>query len=184
MSEEYYEEHIQDFISTIFFEGDYLEERTASGEEEVGIRLQHKLDRTITKEQAETLYDLVLRGFDYYELQGIDTEKVLKKRKRLIMSKDQNTAQEEYNDLEQEFGGMRFHQYCILFKGEEGTGIFGEFETPKEAAEYYKHFLSHAIDEKDVTIELLTMVCRLNDDGDAYQVDEGFMTHKNEGEAS
>jgi hypothetical protein len=100
------------------------------------------------------------------------------------VSKDQDIAQEEYNDLEQEFGGERFHQYCILVRGEEGTGIFGEFETPKEAAEYYKHFLSHAIDEKDVTIELLTMVCRLNDDGDSYQVDEGFMTHKNEGESS
>jgi len=81
-SEEYYEEHIQDFISTIFFEGDYLEERTASGKEEVGIRLRYKLDRTITKEQAETLYDLVLRGFDFYEALGVDTKKVLKGNKR------------------------------------------------------------------------------------------------------
>ena len=35
----YYDEHIQDFISTIFFEGDYLSHQTDSGKEEMGIRL-------------------------------------------------------------------------------------------------------------------------------------------------
>lgn len=74
----HYEEHIQDFINTIFFEGDYLSELTASGKEEVGKRLQFDIDKTSTKEQVETLYDLVLRGFDFYEHLGVDTEKLLK----------------------------------------------------------------------------------------------------------
>ena len=78
MSEKYYEEHIQDFISTIFFEGDYLSELTASGKEETGKRLQFDIDETLTKEQVETLYDLVLRGFDFYEHFGVDTKKLLK----------------------------------------------------------------------------------------------------------
>ncbi len=78
MSEKYYEEHIQDFISTIFFEGDYLSELTASGKEEMGKRLQFDIDKTLTKEQVETLYDLVLRGFDFYEHLGVDTKKLLK----------------------------------------------------------------------------------------------------------
>ena len=47
----YYDEHIQDFIRTIFFEGDYLSHQTASGKEEVGIRLQHGIPTDLTKEQ-------------------------------------------------------------------------------------------------------------------------------------
>jgi len=76
---ECYEKHIQDFINTIFFEGDYLSNQTASGKEEVGKRLQFDIDETLTKEQVEILYDLVLRGFDFYEHLGVDTEKLLKR---------------------------------------------------------------------------------------------------------
>ena len=91
--------------------------------------------------------------------------------------------QEEYNKIEEEFGDYRFNQYCILVRQEDGgIGIFGEFQDPKDAAEFYKYFLSNAIDEKDVTIQMLTMVSRLNDEGDAYQMDMDFMTHKNDGE--
>ena len=38
------------------------------------------IDKTLTKEQVETLYDLVLRGLDFYEHLGVDTEKLLKGR--------------------------------------------------------------------------------------------------------
>ena len=88
-------------------------------------------------------------------------------------------SQEEYNEIEEEFGDYRFNQYCILVRQEDGgIGIFGEFQDPKDAADYYKYFLSLAVDEKDVTIQMLTMVSRLNDKGDAYQMDMDFMTHK------
>ena len=91
--------------------------------------------------------------------------------------------QEEYNKIEEEFGDYRFNQYCILVRQEDGgIGIFGEIQDPKDAAEFYKYLLRHAIDEKDVTIQMLTMVSRLNDEGDAYQMDMDFMTHKNDGE--
>jgi|TARA_R110000787_G_C13126432_1_gene415539 hypothetical protein len=72
----------------------------------------------------------------------------------------------------------RFRQYCLLVKAEDGSvGVFGEFENPKEAAEYYKYFLSHAVDEADVTVQVLTMVTRLNDEGNAYVVDPEFLEH-------
>ena len=88
-------------------------------------------------------------------------------------------TQEDYNEIEDEFGDYRFNQYCILVRQEDGgIGIFGEFQDPKDAADYYKYFLSHAVDEKDVPIQMLTMVSRLNDKGDAYQMDMDFMTHK------
>jgi len=70
----------ENFINTIFFEGDYMSDQTASGKEEVGKRLQFDIDKTLTKEQVETLYDLVLRGLDFYEHLGVDTEKLLKGR--------------------------------------------------------------------------------------------------------
>ena len=79
MTAEYYEEHIQDFISAIFFEGDYLSNQTASGKEEVGTRLRHNIDESLKKEQVALLYDLVLRGFDFYEHLGVDTKKLLKR---------------------------------------------------------------------------------------------------------
>ena len=75
----YYEEHIQDFISTVFFEGDYLSNQTASGKEEMGTRLQHDIDENLKKEQVALLYVLVLRGFDFYEHLGVDTKKLLKR---------------------------------------------------------------------------------------------------------
>tara|TARA_R100000781_G_scaffold2292_3_gene3730 strand:- start:3296 stop:3532 length:237 start_codon:yes stop_codon:yes gene_type:complete len=68
----------ENFINTIFFEGDYMSDQTASGKEEVGKRLQFDIDTTLTKEQVETLYDLVLRGLDFYEHLEVDTEKLLK----------------------------------------------------------------------------------------------------------
>ena len=70
----------ENFINTIFFERDYMSNQTASGKEEVGKRLQFDIDKTLTKEQVETLYDLVLRGLDFYEHLGVDTEKLLKGR--------------------------------------------------------------------------------------------------------
>ena len=70
----------ENFINTIFFEGDYMSNQTASAKEEVGKRLQFDIDKTLTKEQVETLYDLVLRGLDFYEHLGVDTEKLLKGR--------------------------------------------------------------------------------------------------------
>ena len=93
-------------------------------------------------------------------------------------------TQEEYNEIEDEFGDYRFNQYCILVRQEDGgIGIFGEFQDPKDAADYYKYFLSHAVDEKYVTIQMLTMVSRLNDEGNAYQFDMDFMNHnKDDGE--
>ena len=77
----YHEKHIQDFIGTVFFQGDYLSHQTASGEEEMGIRLRHNIDESLTKEQVELLHDLVCRGFDFYEHLAVDTEKLLKGRK-------------------------------------------------------------------------------------------------------
>ena len=49
-------------LTKMFFYGDYLANRTASGEEESGIRLQHNIDEKLTKEETEELYDLVLKG--------------------------------------------------------------------------------------------------------------------------
>ena len=45
----------ENFINTIFFEGDYMSNQTASGKEEVGKRLQFDIDKTLTKEQVEKL---------------------------------------------------------------------------------------------------------------------------------
>ena len=90
-----------------------------------------------------------------------------------------NIFQEEYDEIQQEFGDYKFNQYCIVVRKEDGaTGVFGEFESPKKAAEYYDIFLSHAIDKKDVTVQMLTMVSRLNDNGDCYKLDTDFMTHE------
>jgi len=57
----------EEFLDKIFLYGDYLDYRTASGEEESGTRLTYNIDKTITKEEAEQLFDLVCRGFDFYE---------------------------------------------------------------------------------------------------------------------
>ena len=50
---------MEKLIEKVFFYGDYLANRTASGEEESGIRLRHDL----TKEEVEELHDLVLKGY-------------------------------------------------------------------------------------------------------------------------
>ena len=92
--------------------------------------------------------------------------------------------QREYDEIEEEFGGRRFNQYCVLVRKDDGSsGVFGEFQSPKDAAEYFKYFLSHAVEEKDVTIGMLTMVTRLNDAGDAYVVDPEFLEHPTEEKA-
>ena len=78
MSKEYSDE-INSFLGKIFFSGDYLSHRTASGKEETGIRLRYDIDKTLSKEQVEKLYDLVLRGFDLYEHLDVDMDKRLKK---------------------------------------------------------------------------------------------------------
>ncbi len=49
-------------IDKVFFYGDYLADKTASGEEESGIRLQHNIDEKLTKEETEELYNLVRKG--------------------------------------------------------------------------------------------------------------------------
>ena len=56
----------ESFLDKLFFYGDYLDHRTASGKEESGVRLTHKIDQKLTKEETAQLYDLVLRGFDFY----------------------------------------------------------------------------------------------------------------------
>ena len=49
-------------IDEVFFYGDYLADKTASGEEESGIRLRHDIHKKLSKEETEELYDLVLKG--------------------------------------------------------------------------------------------------------------------------
>jgi len=53
---------MEKLIEKVFFYGDYLANRTASGEEESGIRLQHNIDEKLTKEETEELYNLVIKG--------------------------------------------------------------------------------------------------------------------------
>ncbi len=49
-------------LTKMFFYGDYLANRTASGEEESGIRLRYNIDEKLSKEEVELLYKLVLAG--------------------------------------------------------------------------------------------------------------------------
>ena len=53
---------MEKLIEKVFFYGDYLANRTASGEEESGIRLRHDIDEKLTKEETEELYNLVIKG--------------------------------------------------------------------------------------------------------------------------
>ena len=53
---------MEKLIEKVFFYGDYLANRTASGKEESGIRLQHNIDEKLTKEETEELYNLVIKG--------------------------------------------------------------------------------------------------------------------------
>ena len=55
---------MEKLIEKVFFYGDYLANRTASGEEESGIRLMHNIDQKLTKEETEELYILVLKGIE------------------------------------------------------------------------------------------------------------------------
>ena len=55
-------EHENELINKVFFEGDYLADRTASGKEESGIRLRHDIHRKLSKEETEELYNLVIKG--------------------------------------------------------------------------------------------------------------------------
>lgn len=97
------------------------------------------------------------------------------------IDKKMKQAQEEYDLFVAEDEGKRFNQYCIVAEGSDGScGIFGEFPTPKEAAEYYKYFLSHAIPEKEVTIRSLTMVSRLDDKDEYYVMDTDFHTEESD----
>ena len=52
----------KELLNKVFLYGDYLANRTASGEEESGIRLQHNIDEKLTKEETEELYNLVIKG--------------------------------------------------------------------------------------------------------------------------
>jgi hypothetical protein len=52
----------KELLNKVFFYGDYLADRTASGEEESGIRLRHDIHKKLSKEETEELYDLVLKG--------------------------------------------------------------------------------------------------------------------------
>jgi hypothetical protein len=49
-------------LTKMFFYGDYLANRTESGEEESGIRLRYNIEEKLTKEEVELLYKLVLAG--------------------------------------------------------------------------------------------------------------------------
>ena len=53
---------MEKLIEKVFFYGDYLANRTASGEEESGIRLRHDIHKKLSKEETEELYNLVLKG--------------------------------------------------------------------------------------------------------------------------
>ena len=53
-------EHDNELLDKVFFHGDYLADRTASGEEECGIRLWHKVDQELMKEEIEELYHLIV----------------------------------------------------------------------------------------------------------------------------
>ena len=60
-------EHENELVNKVFFEGDYLADRTASGEEESGIRLRHDIHKKLSKEETEELYDLVLKGYKMHK---------------------------------------------------------------------------------------------------------------------
>ena len=53
---------MSELIDKVFFYGDYLADRTASGKEESGIRLRHDIHRKLSKEETEELYNLVIKG--------------------------------------------------------------------------------------------------------------------------
>jgi len=53
---------MEKLIEKVFFYGDYLADRTASGKEESGIRLRHDIHRKLSKEETEELYNLVIKG--------------------------------------------------------------------------------------------------------------------------
>ena len=55
---------MEKLIDKVFFYGDYLADRTASGKEESGIRLQYNIHQKLTKEETEELYNLVKKGVD------------------------------------------------------------------------------------------------------------------------
>ena len=55
-------DHENELINKVFFYGDYLANRTASGKEESGIRLRHDIHRKLSKEETEELYNLVIKG--------------------------------------------------------------------------------------------------------------------------
>jgi hypothetical protein len=55
---------MEKLIEKVFFYGDYLANRTASGEEESGIRLRHDIHKKLSKEETEELYNLVIKGVE------------------------------------------------------------------------------------------------------------------------
>ena len=48
-----------ELLDKVFFYGDYLAHETASGEEDSGIRMVHKVDMELMKEEVEELYNLI-----------------------------------------------------------------------------------------------------------------------------
>ena len=60
-------EHENKLLDKVFFEGDYLADRTASGKEECGIRLRHDIHKKLSKEETEELYDLVEKGYKMHK---------------------------------------------------------------------------------------------------------------------
>ena len=55
-------EHENKLMKKVFFHGDYPAHKTASGEEESGVRLSFDLDETLTKEEVKELFDLCIKG--------------------------------------------------------------------------------------------------------------------------
>ena len=61
-------DHENELIQKVFCYGDYLAHKTASGEEESGIRLAHNIDTELTKEEVKELFDLVIKGLTAQEI--------------------------------------------------------------------------------------------------------------------
>jgi hypothetical protein len=61
-------EHENKLLDKVFFHGDYLADRTASGKEECGIRLWHRVDEELMKEEVEELYHLIVTSSEMLKM--------------------------------------------------------------------------------------------------------------------
>ena len=84
-------EHENKLLDKVFFHGDYLADRTASGKEECGIRLWHRVDEELMKEEVEELYHLI-----------VTSSEMLKMLKKLCYKWVGNKLLIDNNDINQE----------------------------------------------------------------------------------